>query len=279
MKVLVIGGSGYIGSNIARNISADEVAYYSRGRNRALDEHGIRWIRGDILDAESILQSVKDFDIVIDAAGIDSETDQKFFDVNVNGVRNIVSALKRYDTDQRLVYLSSINTHYGNTEFFRAKRKGEDNASMIRNHLNVKPSVVFGNGDRFTEKLFKLTMDSFSKLPSGGPISPVHVIDLVRVIERAKDLRGSIDVCSNDKIRFADAINLALEKVGKTPKKIITGRFGYRSSVDALKRSGAFTAEEVDKYLLNFHRENSYLDRFVESPVSFREYLKNYDIK
>ena len=276
MKVIVIGGSGYIGRNVAQHITADKVSYYSRSNSQELDKAGIEWIKGDILDADKVMESVKDYDMVVDAAGIDSESEQKFFDVNVNGVKNIVAALNKYDTDQRLVYLSSINVHYGTTEFFRTKRTGEDNAALVKNHLNVRPSVVFGNNDRFTQKLFKLTEQRIPKLPTGGAISPVHVEDLVRVIERAKDLRGAVDVCSRDKITFAEAINLACEKAGKSPKKIVTGKFGYRGAVDALKNANVFTSDEVDKYLLNFYRENTYLDRFVKEPVSFREYIKNY---
>lgn len=278
MKVIVIGGSGYVGRNIALHISADKVAYYSRSKNDELEKAGMEWIQGDILNAEKVMESVKDYDMVVDAAGIDTESDQKFFDVNVNGVKNIVAALEKYDTDQRLVYLSSINVHYGTTEFFRTKRTGEDNAALVKNHLNVRPSVVFGNGDKFTEKLFKLTGERVSRLPSGGSISPVHVEDLVRVIERAKDLRGAVDVCSRDKITFAEAINLAFEKAGKGQKRIVEGKFGYKSAVDGLKNTNVFTSEEVDKYLLNFYRENTYLDRFVKEPISFREYLKNYTI-
>ena len=279
MKVIVIGGSGYIGRNISQHITADKVAYYSRSHSEELDKAGVEWIKGDILDAEKVMESVKDYDMVVDAAGIDSELEQKFFDVNVNGVKNIVAALNKYDTDQRLVYLSSINVHYGTTEFFRTKRTGEDNASLVKNHLNVRPSVIFGNNDKFTQKLFKLTEHRISKLPSGGAISPVHVEDLVKVIERAKDLRGAVDVCSRDKITFASAINLAFEKAGKGARKVVDGKFGYKGAVEALKGANAFTPEEVDKYLLNFYRENTYLDRFVKEPISFREYIKNYSSK
>ena len=278
MKVIVIGGSGYIGRNIAQHVSADKVSYYSRSNSEELDKAGIEWIKGDILDAEKVMESVKDYDMVVDAAGIDTESEQKFFDVNVNGVKNIVAALNKYDTDQRLVYLSSINVHYGTTEFFRTKRTGEDNAALVKNHLNVRPSVVFGNGDKFTQKLFQLTGQKISKLPSGGAISPVHVEDLVSVIERAKDLRGAVDVCSRDKISFADAINLAYEKTGQSPRKIVEGKFGYKGAVESLKAANVFTPDEVDKYLLNFYRENTYLDRFVKEPISFREYVKNYSL-
>lgn len=278
MKVIVIGGSGYVGRNIATHIEAEKVVYYSRSKSEELQKAGIEWIQGDILDADKVMESVKDFDMVVDAAGIDTESDQKFFDVHVTGVKNIVAALQKYDTDQRLVYLSTVNTHYGGTQFFRTKGIGEDNAALVKNHLNVRPSVVFGNGDRFSEKLFKLTAQKLGKLPSGGALSPVHVEDLVRIIERAKDINGAVDVCSRDKITFAESINLAYERRGESPKSIVDGKSARNSAIEALKGTNVFTGEEVDRYLLNFYRENTYLDRFVKEPISFREYLKNYQI-
>lgn len=276
MKVIVIGGSGYVGSNIATHIEAEKVTYYSRSKNSELDKKGIEWIQGDILDAEKVMEAVKGYDMVVDAAGIDDESEQKFFDLHIQGPKNIVAALQKYDTDQRLVYLSTVNTHYGSTDFFRSKGIGEDNVAMVKSHLNVRPSVIFGNGDKFTSKLFKLTSHRLSKLPSGGSLSPVHIEDLVRIIERAKDLNGAVDVCSRDRISFADSINLAYENVGEKPKTIVEGKSGHSSAVDALKATNVFTSGEVDRYLMNYYRENTYIDRFIKEPISFREYLKNY---
>ncbi len=41
MKLIVIGGSGYIGSNIALNMHADAVAYYSRKMTLAEQNYNI----------------------------------------------------------------------------------------------------------------------------------------------------------------------------------------------------------------------------------------------
>lgn len=276
MKVIVIGGSGYIGRNIAQLIEAEKVVYYSRSKSSELDKKGIEWIQGDILDAEKVGESVKDFDMVIDAAGIESESEQKYFDVHVQGAKNIVAALEKYDADQRLVYLSTINTHYGGTDYFRSKGIGEDNAALLKNHLNVRPSVVFGNGDRFTEKIFQLTDKKLSKLPSGGSLSPVHIEDLVKVIERAKDINGSVDVCSREELTFADAINLVYEKKGVGARNVAESKGSRNSAISALKATGVFKDFEVDRYLMNYHRENNYLDRFVKEPLSYRDYVNNY---
>lgn len=274
MKVLVIGGSGYVGRNIVKLISADEVKYFSRNENQELKDGGFQWIKGDITVPEQVSEAVKNFDTVIDAAGVESPGDQAFA-VNVNGIKNIAAALNKNDTNQRLVYLSSINVHYGTTDFLRTKRTGEDNAALVKNHLNVRPSVIFGNGDLFTSKIRKITSDnSLGKLPSGGSLSPVHIEDVVKVIEAAKDLRGAVDISSRDKISLAGIINLSLELQNKKTRKVIEGKFGWKKAVENLKSLSVFTPDEVEKYLLDYYRENTYLDRFVKEPKSYREYLK-----
>ena len=274
MKVLVIGGSGYVGSNVVRLITADKVTYFSRSKHPELAKLGFEWIQGDITDEEKVKSSVKDYDMIVDAAGAEFPADVAF-SVNVNGIKNIANALNKNDTGQRLVYLSAINVHYGTTDFFRTKRTGEDNAALVKNHLNVRPSLIFGNGDPFTEKLIKLVKENnFGKLPSGGSLSPVHIADVVKVIEEAKDIRGSVDICSRDKVSFADLINMGLELTGKNKKGVITGRFGYKGAVQKLKDASVFTPEEVDKYLIDYYRENTYLDRFIKTPIKFGDYLK-----
>ena len=279
MKLIVIGGSGYIGSNIALNMHADAVAYYSRTRNKELDSKGVQWIEGSILNAEKVAEAVKDYDTVVDAAGVDSEKNQKFFDVHVTGMKNIVEPLLKYDSGQRLIHISSINVYYGQTDYLRSKGIAEDNAARVKNHLNVRPSVVFGNNDRFVPRLFKLAADSPSKLPGDGNISPVHILDLIKVIESAKDLKGAVDVSSREKISFAEAVNLAREKTGRTPVRIVEKGMGYGSAVEKLKETRIFEEYEIDRYLMNLYRENTYIDRFVKEPVLFTNYIKQYDIK
>ncbi|MCL4480161.1 MAG: NAD-dependent epimerase/dehydratase family protein [Candidatus Thermoplasmatota archaeon] len=279
MKLIVIGGSGYVGSNLALHMNAEKVAYYSRHKNPVLEKNGIEWIEGSILDSEKVASAIKDYDTVVDAAGIYKEDEQRFFDVHVSGVKNLVNAINKYDTGQRLIYLSAINVHYGQTEFLRTKRTGEDNVALVKNHLNVRPSLLFGNGDMFTEKLFRLASSSISKLPGGGSISPVHVEDLAKVILGAKDIRGAVDVSSRDRISFADAVNIARKKLGKPELKTVDGKLGYSGSVEKIMETGIFQKYEIERFLTDLYRENTYLDRFVKEPASFRQYIENFNIK
>ncbi|MCL5989387.1 MAG: NAD(P)H-binding protein, partial [Candidatus Thermoplasmatota archaeon] len=145
MKVVVIGGSGYIGRNIAKYIQADSVAYYSRSENAELKSAGIQWIEGSITEADKLNGALNGADMIVVSVKTEKEDGSDLFDTFVNGIKNVVGIVKKNDTDQRLVFISSINVHYGASEFFRIRGLVEDNVSLVKNHLNVRPSIVFGN--------------------------------------------------------------------------------------------------------------------------------------
>ncbi|MCW6168359.1 MAG: NAD(P)H-binding protein [Thermoplasmatales archaeon] len=279
MKVVIIGGSGYIGRNIAKYIQADSVTSYSRSENAELKSAGIQWIEGSITEADKLNSALNGADMIIVSVRTEKEDGSNLFDTFVNGIKNVVGIIKKNDTDQRLVFISSINVHYGASEFFRIRGLVEDNVSLVKNHLNVRPSIVFGNGDVFTENLFRLASTGISRLPIGGPLAPIHVKDLVTVIQSAKDTKGAIDANSNDKITFADAANLAFEKLGKRKRSIAEGKFWLKRSIASIENTNIFEKEEVHRLLLNYYREDTYLYRFVKNPISFSDYIKNYEIK
>lgn len=271
MKAIVFGGSGYIGSNIVKLLGADEISYYSRHRSDELEKLGIEWIEGDILDSEKVEEAIKPFDLIIDAVGIHDESEQKYFDVNVNGVKNIVSAIQKNKQNQRLIYISSINVHYGMSDFFRTKGIAEDNVALLKNFLNVRPSVVFGRGDRFTKDLVKLSERSISKIPDGGSLSPVFIDDLVEVIKRSSDINGAIDVCSNDMLKFVDMYNIVAKKLGTKPASLVAKRMD--KIVDSIAEQSVFSKEQIERYLLNYSRGNTSLYRFVKEPMTYEQYV------
>ncbi len=279
MKVVVIGGSGYIGRNIAKNIQTDSVSYYSRSENPELKSAGIQWIEGSITESDKLSVALNGADMVVVSVRTEKDDGRDLFDTFVNGIKNVVGIIKKNDTDQRLVFISSINVHYGASEFFRIRGLVEDNVSLVKNHLNVRPSIIFGNGDIFTENLFKLASRGVSRLPAGGPLCPVHVKDLVTVIQSAKDTKGAIDVCSNEKITFADSVNMALERLGKQSRSITESKFWLKRSIASIENTNIFDHEEVPRLLLNYYREDTHLYRYVKNPTSFTDYIKNYEIK
>lgn len=271
VKAIVLG-SGYMGKNIALNINADSVAYYSRHEEPELKARNINWIEGDILDAEKVMAAVKDFDTIYYAVGIWKGEREKLFDAHVNGMKNVVSAVKKYDTNQRIINLSLINVHYGKLELYRIKGIEEDNAATIKNHLNVRMSPVYGEGDPFTKKLVDLASQNLPNLPDGGNLAPVHILDAIKVIEASEGTMGAIDLCGTEKLRFADMINVLRGLMGKGEKSVSESGFFAKRSVAALAEKGVFDEEDIERYLMNYYRETTWITRFVKEPHMFKDY-------
>ncbi|WP_393971934.1 NAD(P)H-binding protein [Oxyplasma meridianum] len=273
MKAIVLG-SGYMGKNVAMNINADSVAYFSRHEVPELKERNIRWIEGDILDSEKVMEAIKDFDKIYYAVGVWKGEREKLFDAHVNGMKNVAAAVKKYDTNQRIINLSFINVHYGKLELFRIKSIEEDNAATIKNHLNVRMSPVYGEGDTFTKKLVDLASQNLPNLPDGGNLAPIHILDAIKVIEASEGTMGAIDLCGTEKLRFADMINIVRSIMGKGEKSVTESGFFSKRSVSALAEKGIFDEEDIERYLMNYYRETTWINRFVKEPHRFKDYAQ-----
>jgi UDP-glucose 4-epimerase len=130
MKILVVGGAGYIGSHVAREFldSGHEVTIFdnlSTGSKRNLFREE-RFVRGDILDPRSILKAMKGQDAVIHlaaakAAGESMVWPQKYSTQNLSGTVNIVNAAVDAGVG-KLVFSSSAAT-YGEPKYLPIDEK------------------------------------------------------------------------------------------------------------------------------------------------------------
>jgi NAD+-dependent farnesol dehydrogenase len=107
MRVLVTGGTGYLGAAIVRALAArgHEPIVYARSAAA-----GTRAIRGDVTDAASLARAAREADAICHTAALVTiwERDRSRFDaVNVGGLRHAIAAAKTAGHD-RFVYTSSF---------------------------------------------------------------------------------------------------------------------------------------------------------------------------
>jgi UDP-glucose 4-epimerase len=119
MRVLVTGGSGFIGSHVVDRLLAQ--GHEPRNFDLVPSPHHngeVRTMTGDLLDAESLRSAVRGCDAVVHLAAV-SDVNQVVADpshaemVNVRGTK-ILLEMARAEQIQRLVYASTIWV-YGNT--------------------------------------------------------------------------------------------------------------------------------------------------------------------
>ena len=273
MKALFIGGSGYLGKELMQRLGYDEVSYLSRNQIKDKNFSRFNWIEGDITKIDNVQDIVKDFDEILYLAGSDSQKDADLFDLNVKGIKNVAAAVKKIDKNQRLVYFSSINVHYGQNEYFRTKRTGEDNASLVKNHLIVRMSFAFGgNEDKFVKMIKDLLGKGVRSFPDGGPICPVHVEDLAKTLKSASSITGAIEANSRDMINFVDCMNIVAKRENM-PLVAAKSGFFSRNLGDKISEGGLLDPLMLHRLTLNYYRETSSVMRFVKEPIKFENYV------
>jgi len=130
-KVLITGGLGFIGSNLAHEfiklgskVTVFDIHNPSLNSN-IFNVHEIRdWIKiikGDIRNFEELNQAVKDQDIILNCAGQTShprsiKDPQLDVDINCKGTINVLEAVRRNNDKARIIYVGST-TQIGKSQY------------------------------------------------------------------------------------------------------------------------------------------------------------------
>jgi nucleoside-diphosphate-sugar epimerase len=172
MKVLVTGGSGFLGGAVCRLLVArgDEVTSLARGEAPALAALGVRHELGDITELEPVLGACKGMDAVIHVAGKagDWGTLEDYYAANVAGTDNVIAACFMSGV-RRLVYTSTpsvvhvgsdieggneslpyarrFSSHYPRTKALAEQRVLKANGPDLAT-VALRPHLIFGPGDR-----------------------------------------------------------------------------------------------------------------------------------
>ncbi|NMA21773.1 MAG: NAD-dependent epimerase/dehydratase family protein [Lentisphaerae bacterium] len=115
-KCLVIGGGGFLGGQIVRQLRAEGVSVRVMGRNHYPDlaPLGVECLLGDVTNPIEVHAACKDMDTVFHTAALNHMWGQRelIYQVNVEGTANVIKACR--DTAvARLVYTSSPSVVIG----------------------------------------------------------------------------------------------------------------------------------------------------------------------
>lgn len=208
-SVFVTGATGFTGGHLCRHLIAAgyRVTALVRpgGDDSCLIRMGVHTVRGDICDSDGLQQAVDGADTVyhIAAAFRDASLpDQAFFEVNVQGTRNIIHAAAAAGV-KRFVHCSTVGVHgdTGRTPatedspfqapdvYCESKIEGELTARALFEELGIEGSVfrpmgIYGPGDTRFLKLFRsISRRRFVMIGSGDVYYQMtHIDDLCRGI-------------------------------------------------------------------------------------------------
>lgn len=192
MRVLITGGSGQLGYDIAKLLEENNTTMYVPTHEEM-----------DITDRDSVMKAFDYFkpDIVFHCAAYTAvdkaeEDKERCYDINVNGTKNIVDASNMYGS--KVVYISTDYVFHGDKNgiyetsditdpinyYGYTKYLGEQEVMKNSNNLIVRISWVFGiNGKNFVKTMLRLasSRDEISVV-SDQVGSPTYTYDLARLL-------------------------------------------------------------------------------------------------
>lgn len=114
MKVLVTGGSGFLGSHVVEQLSNDGhevVALVRKNSNRKFLStlSNVTLADGSIEDRASLDRAVAGVDAIVHSAGlVKAKSEAAFFECNTQGTVNLLEAALAHTTLKRFVHVSSL---------------------------------------------------------------------------------------------------------------------------------------------------------------------------
>ena len=219
-KVLVTGATGFVGAHLTRKLAklGADVRILARktSNSKLLEEFkslGVEVLYGDVSDRESVFRAVRGRENVFHIAALFREAkfpDSVYFDVNVEGTRNVLDAAENYAVN-KVVHCSTVGVHshipnppateeedYRPGDIYQfTKCEGEKLAleyfkSEKVNGVVVRPAMIWGEGDKRLLKLYKgIASRKFPIIGDGKTLTHwVYVHDLVNgfVLAAEKDV-------------------------------------------------------------------------------------------
>ncbi len=223
MKVLITGGAGYIGTQLAielnKNPKISEIIIYDNlwknNYNLFLHsqiKHGkIRFIEGELLDSRKLTEIIKNIDVVYHlaarvAARLVNASHHLYEQINNWGTAELVYAVEKSNV-QKFVYLSSIAV-YGDSDkiiddntipmprtyYGASKLRGEEHVKRLLNKIDayiLRSGNVYGYGvsmrmDTVINKfMFDATFSNKIKILGDGKQKRgfIHINKITKILE------------------------------------------------------------------------------------------------
>lgn len=211
MQFLLTGGSGFIGSNLARLLRSRGHSVRALVRKTsqrvALEKAGATFTYGDLNTGEGLDEALEGVEAVLHLAGVTkARTEEEYFRCNGEGTRKLAEAMSRMPNPARLVHVSSLSaagpTIAGRprTEedeprpvsvYGRSKLAGELAVRQYAHRVPsviVRPPIVYGPADReFLPSILPMAKLGVYLKSGLGPkrYSLIHVEDLCEGIYAA----------------------------------------------------------------------------------------------
>lgn len=254
MKVLITGGTGFIGSRLAQRcierghdvsvLGREDASDVEIETRTSLNDIGVNVIVGTVTDRKRMFEVAADMDVVFHLAAAQHEMnvpDELFRAVNVEGTRNMLDASLEAGV-KRFVHGSSIGVYDRDVEsivdedtplkpdniYGVTKAEGEN---LVREYFDklacaiIRISETYGPGDRRLLKLFRgIKKGVFFVIGNGLNIHQlIYVDDLVEgfllAAEHPSAAGGTFVFAGDERLTTNDMVAAIAKAVDVSPKR------------------------------------------------------------
>ena len=218
MRVLVTGSTGFLGRRVVEALQADghqvrclvrTPGYEDRFQSRDLDVH-----YGSVSDMAALRAAMYDLDAVVHLVAVIRERGNATFDaVNRQGTQNVATVAAETGVGH-FVQVSAIGADDQSAyPYLRSKGLGEGAvASSGIPYSIIRPSILFGVGDEFTNTLAALAK-AFPIVPIIGTgsnmLHPIAVEDVARCIAitiRDEPTMAPVEIGGPEHLSYLDIV-------------------------------------------------------------------------
>ena len=226
----ILGGGGFIGRYLVRNLTKKNYRCiistrkaFQKGYLKTQATPGaIELIDWNPKNFSELKEAIKNSDTVINLIGILYETrKQKFYNIHTSIPEAVAKICA--DTDvKKFIHVSAIGANENSKSLYqKSKYQGELKAlNNFKNTVIVRPSVVCGAEDNFTNLFSKLSI--LPIIPIVGinyKFQPILVNDVVDAIVQAIEIKGNegkiYEIGGPKVISFGDMVKSILKTINK----------------------------------------------------------------
>ena len=226
----ILGGGGFIGRYLVRNLTKKNYrciistrSAFQKGYLKTQATPGsIELINWNSNNFSELKEAIKNSDIVINLIGILYETrKQKFYNIH-SSIPEAVAKICN-DTDvKKFIHVSAIGASENSKSLYqKSKYQGETKAlENFKNTVVIRPSVVCGTEDNFTNLFSKLSF--LPIIPVVGinyKFQPILVTDVADAIVQAIETKGNegkiYEIGGPKVISFGDMVKSILSTINK----------------------------------------------------------------
>lgn len=311
MNILVTGANGFLGNHVVNGLlkNGHQVTAMIHRNNEVLHGTGAKIVQANLLDFPSLEKAAEGVDCIVHVAGAMSSSSkdrERLFQINVEGVKNIVKLAE--EKKARLIHISScvavganlseaeplltensenrtIGQNFAN---YDSKRKGEELVLQAArtgkiSAIVLNPGLIYGAGD-VRKSIRKGNIKAAAgKLPfyTSGGVNVIHVDDVVDAVLSAleKGKNGERYLITGDNITIRELLTSISEAAGaKPPASLLPAKLLKAIAIvhDFLRLKGELSRESIFSATAFHWYDNGKAVRDLGlKPRSYKEAIKD----